>query len=94
MTRFFDSERTTNIFHDCLKYVTLESFSNPIITGVAGEIPVLGQGKVKAGNMLFYNVAHFSSMHFDLISTKCALSALGCHFIFDNKCSPYCLQLF
>ena len=33
------------------------------------------------------------SMHFVLISTKCASPVSGCRFVFDNKCNPHGLQL-
>ena len=70
---------------DRSKFVTVEPSSNKTITGVAGEVPVLGHGRVKIGNISLFNVAYVPSMHFNLIPIKRASSVSDCRFVFDNS---------
>ena len=81
----FDSGCTTHICCDRSKFVTFEPSSNTTITGVAGEVPVLGHGRVEIGNISFFNVAYVPSMHFNLISIERASSVSNCRFVFDNS---------
>ena len=81
----FDSRCTTHMCCDRSKFVTFEPSSNTTITGVAGEVPVLGHGKVKIGNLSFSDVAYVPSMHFNLISIQRASSVSDCQFVFDNS---------
>ena len=81
----FDIVCTTHICCDRSKFVTFEPSSNTTITGITGEVPVLGHGRVKIGNISFFNVAYVPSMHFNLISIKRASSVSNCRFVFDNS---------
>ena len=63
----FDSMCTTHICCDRSKFVTFEPSFNTTITGVAGEVPALGHGRVKIGNISLFDVAYVPSMHFNLI---------------------------
>ena len=81
----FDSGCTTHVCCDRSMFSTFMPAESSTISGIAGNAPILGYGRVELKQITLNNVAYIPSMSFNLISIKRASVIANVRFIFDQN---------
>ena len=81
----FDSGCTTHVCCDRSMFSTFMPAESSTISGIAGNAPILGYGRVELEDITLNNVAYIPSMMFNLISIKRASVIANLRFIFDQN---------
>ena len=82
----FDSGCTTHVCCDRSMFSNFIPTEGSTISGIAGNAPILGYGRVELEDITLNNVAYIPSMKFNLISIKRASVIAILRFIFDQDC--------
>ena len=88
----FDSGCTTHVCCDRSMFSTFMPAESSTISGIAGNAPILGYGRVELKQITLNNVAYIPSMSFNLISIKRASVIANVRFIFVLEISRYWKQ--
>ena len=81
----FDSGCTTHVCCDRSMFSTFMPAESSTISGIAGNAPILGYGRVELEDITLTDVAYIPSMPFNLISIKRASVIANVRFIFDQN---------
>ena len=81
----YDSGCTTHVCCDRSMFSTFMPAESSIISGIAGNAPILGYGRVELEDITLNNVAYVPSMSFNLILIKRASVIANVRFIFDQN---------
>ena len=80
----FDSGCTTHVCCDRSMFTPFIPTEGSTISGIAGNAPILGYGRVDLGEITLNNVAYIPSMSFNLISIRRASVNANVRLIFDQ----------
>ena len=81
----FDSGCTTHVCCDRSMFSNFIPTEGSTISGIAGNAPILGYGRVELEDITLNNVAYIPSMKFNLISIKRASVIANVRFIFGQN---------
>ena len=82
----FDSGCTTHVCCDRSMFSTFTPTEGSTISGIAGNVPILGYGRVELGEITLMDVAYIPPITFNLISIKRASVIANLRFIFAHDC--------
>ena len=81
----FDSGCTTHVCCDRSMFSTFMPAESSTISGIAGNAPILGYGRVELEDITLNNVTYIPSMSFNLISIRRAAVNTNLRFMFDQN---------
>ena len=81
----FESGCTTHVYCDRSMFSTFKPTEGSTISGIGGNAPILGYGRVDLGEITLADVADIPSMMFNLISIKRASVIANLRFILDQN---------
>ena len=81
----FDSGCTTHVCCDQSVFSSVKPAEGSTISGITGNAPILGYGRVELENITLTDVAYVPSISFNLISIKRASVIANVRFVFDQN---------
>ena len=81
----YESGCTTHVCCDQSVFSSVKPAEGSTVSGIAGNAPILGYGRVELEDTTLHNVAYIPSMSFNLISIKRASVIANLHFMFDQN---------
>ena len=82
----YDSGCTTHVCCARSMFSTFTPTKGSTISGIGGNAPILGYGRVEPGEITLTDVAYIPSMSFNLISSRHASVNTNLRFIFAHDC--------